>query len=179
MQLAYQLDQDDPDLEDQRNRFLEHYDQLIKQHNRNNPAQLYPGIPELLNQLDQKGIPWGVVTNKPEPYALILLEQAQLTDRSHTIVCPEHVSKAKPSPEALLLACQQAKCSPKASIYVGDHKRDIVAGKHANMFTITAHYGYLTEDDKPYSWQADHNIQSATELLPWLNNNNWHIPQSK
>ena len=176
VQLAYQLEPGSEELEQQRNRLLDYYDRLIRQQGRSNPAQLYPGMAELLDQLDSKGIPWGIVTNKPEPYAHILVEQSNLMERCHTLICPENVTQAKPSPEALLLACQQAKCAPEACVYVGDHERDIIAGKRAGMFTVTAHYGYITAEEQPFSWKADLDIQQASELLSWLNDHHWLIP---
>ncbi|MCW7552235.1 HAD-IA family hydrolase [Endozoicomonas gorgoniicola] len=179
VQLAYQLEPGSEETELQRNRLLDYYDRLIKQADRSNPAQLYPGIPALLDALDNKGIPWGIVTNKPEPYAHILVEQSLLMQRCHTLICPENVSQAKPDPEALLLASKQAKCSPEATIYVGDHERDIIAGRRAGMFTVTAHYGYITPQEQPFSWQADLDIQQANQLLPWLNNHQWHIPRHR
>ena len=178
VQLAYNLTPEHPEAKPLRHKLLDYYDRVIKQPERSNPAKLYPGISEVLDLLDQKGIPWGIVTNKPEPYALILIEQCQLLERVHSIVCPEHVSKAKPSPEALILACEQTRCPAESSLYLGDHIRDIEAGRAAGMFTIAAHYGYINEQDEPYSWQADHNIHSATELLPWLEQNHWQIPRS-
>ena len=178
VQLAYDLPPEHPQVATLRSKLLDYYDHIIKQPERPEPAQLYPGMPELLDLLDLKGIPWGIVTNKPEPYALILIEQCQLLERAHTIICPEHVSKAKPSPEALLLACEQAQCPAESSLYLGDHIRDIQAGRAAGMYTIAVHYGYIEEQDEPYDWQADHNIQSATELLPWLEQNQWQIPRS-
>ena len=96
-------------------------------------------------------------------------------ERCHTLICPENVSEAKPSPEALLLACDQAGCSPEATVYIGDHERDIVAGKRAGMYTITAHYGYITPQEKPFSWQADLDVQQPTELLPWFDDRSWRI----
>ncbi|AMO56790.1 HAD family hydrolase [Endozoicomonas montiporae] len=179
VELAYQLEPGTDDVEHHRNRLLDYYDRLIKQSDRSNPAKLYPGMHTLLDELDNKGIPWGIVTNKPEPYAHILVEQSQLMQRCHTLICPENVSQAKPSPESLLLASKQAKCSPEATVYVGDHERDIIAGKRAGMFTVTAHYGYITPREQPFSWQADLDIQNADELLPWLNTHHWQIPANR
>ena len=59
VQLAYDLSPDSPDVESQRNRLLDYYDHQIRQPDRSNPAQLYPGLPALL-------IDW---TKNPSPGA--------------------------------------------------------------------------------------------------------------
>ena len=116
---------------------------------------LFPSLDELLLQLEQQHIPWGIVTNKPVLYAAPLLEQLALAQRCSTLVCPDHVTQRKPDPESLFLACKTLKAAPQKSVYVGDHPRDIQAGINAGMTTITAAYGYLDPTDQPASWGAD------------------------
>jgi phosphoglycolate phosphatase len=48
---------------------------------------------------------------------------------------------------------------------VGDHLRDIEAGRRAGMYTIAATYGYIEPDDDPYTWGADAHAACSTELL--------------
>ena len=81
-----------------------------------------------------------------------------------TVVCPDHVTHRKPHPESLYLNCREIGCSPAQAIYIGDHKRDIDAGKRAGMYTIAAAYGYIEPDDDPYSWGADAHANCSTEL---------------
>jgi len=90
-------------------------------------------------------------------------------------VCPEHVKHPKPDPQALFLACQQANCPPERSIYIGDHKRDIDAGKQAGMTTIAALYGYINDDDNPADWKADFQAHNVKDIHQWLANQNWAI----
>ena len=172
MQMAFELTPGDA-LEQKRNEFLHRYDCHIQDKSRPSSATLYPYIPELLNNIEQQGITWGIVTNKPRPYALKILEQLELLDRSAVLVCPEDVSKTKPHPEALLQACQKTRCTPERSLYIGDHGRDIQAGKAAKMLTVAALYGYIADSDDPSQWQADLSIQNVSELNRWLEQKNW------
>ncbi|MGI9276984.1 MAG: HAD family hydrolase [Endozoicomonas sp.] len=178
VELAYGMDPGHPDVETQRQRLLDYYDRHINQPDRPEPARLYPGILELLAILDEKQIAWGIVTNKQEIYARPLIDQIGLLQRSKAIICPDHVKTPKPDPQALFLACEQAEVSPDACVYIGDHLRDIEAGKNAGMATIAALYGYIAANDNPEDWQADHNIQSASEIHPWLGLLNWRMPRS-
>ncbi len=177
VELAYQLEPGTQALEDKRNELLDCYDRHINKVNRASPAMLYQGISTLLNTLDEKGLIWGVITNKPESYASLLIEQNGLTDRIKTLVCPDHISRTKPDPESLLLACQQTGVSPEQCLYIGDHVRDIEAGRAAGMTTVAALYGYILDDDDPAQWQADHTINQASDILPLLESMEWQLPR--
>jgi N-acetyl-D-muramate 6-phosphate phosphatase len=128
----------------------------------------FEGIPALLDWLESIGIPWGVVTNKPELYTQGLLHNLDLRARAGTIICPEQVSERKPHPESLWLACRELGCDPQKSVYIGDHVRDIEAGRRAGMKTIAAHYGYIAPQEDPLNWNSDHNVDSASAIKPLL-----------
>lgn len=127
-------------------------------------STLFPGMDELLRTLEHKGIPWGVVTNKPERFSVPLLAKLSLGQRCAVLICPDHVSQSKPHPEPLLLACERLGCRPQQAIYVGDHPRDIEAGNAADMQTIAAAYGYLPPHPPITDWGADHIAKTVAEI---------------
>ena len=176
MQMAFKLPPGIK-LQQKKEAFLKLYNQHIRNEQRETASTLYPGIQELLNELEERQMPWGIVTNKPRPYALLILDQLGILDRSHTLVCPDDVKYAKPDPEPLFLACDQTRCIPGKSIYIGDHSRDIEAGRKAGMHTVAALYGYIAEGDDPRCWHADLNIDSARELHDWLISSDWKLPE--
>ncbi len=132
-------------------------------------ATLFSGLDSVLRDLELRKIPWGIVTNKPERFCGTILKRLELQERCATLVCPEHVSQRKPDPEALLLACRQLQCNPAEALYLGDHERDIEAGRRAGMTTIACSWGYLHSEDDPTQWQADHIIRDTRELSALLN----------
>ena len=67
----------------------------------------FPGILPLLEQLDAKQIPWGIVTNKPEISSKKVLAAFNLIERSRCLVAGDTLSVAKPAPEPILFACEQ------------------------------------------------------------------------
>ena len=144
-------------------RFLEHY-----RHNLCNETTLFPGIEELLESLEERGIKWGVVTNKPQRFTLPLVEKLGLRQRAACIVSGDTSPRPKPHPAPLLLACATAQVAPEQAIYVGDDQRDIVAGKAAGMRTVTAAYGYLGVAEPFETWQADVIIHKPSEILSLL-----------
>lgn len=129
-------------------------------------AVLFEGYKSFLKLLDQKGIAWGIVTNKPKIYATQLLTHMGLFKRCRVLVCPDDVKISKPDPEGLFLAADTLGIHPHYCIYVGDHLRDIEAGNAASMVTIAANFGY--NDGNTASWNADYTINSAVELKPLL-----------
>jgi len=136
-----------------------YYQQLLQ-----TQAVLYPGLDELLKKFAANGLPWGIVTNKPEKYSQRLLEQLRLTERCNVLVCPDHVTNRKPHPEPLLLACEKLAVDRDRTVYVGDHIRDIQAAKNADLIAIAAAYGYLGENDRIEEWNADFVIQTSNDL---------------
>lgn len=126
---------------------------------------LFPGMAELLAFLEASGLRWGVVTNKPRPYTLAILQAMQLSGRCAVTVCPEDVVNTKPDPEPLWQACDRLQCSPAEVIYVGDHRRDIEAGINAGTATVAATYGYVDPADPPELWGADVLAASVGDIL--------------
>ena len=85
-------------------------------------------------------------------------------------MCPDDVNNRKPHPESLYLNCRQLGCAPHEAVYVGDHLRDVEAGRSAGMYTIAAAYGYIEPDDDPQSWGADALANCSTELTDLILN---------
>ena len=127
-------------------------------------SRLFPGLEQLLDELDDARRPWGVVTNKPAHLTEPLLECLSLGTRSACTVSGDTVAARKPDPAPLLHACDLAGLSPQTTIYVGDASRDIEAGTGAGMATIAAAYGYITPDDDPAGWGANRVAGDTAEL---------------
>lgn len=161
--LGFGKDESDPAFEGLRQRLLDLY--LAHLAEKTVP---FPGIESLLDRLAAEDIAWGIVTNKPEAYTVPLMQAFTRLPAPGAVICPDHVSKRKPDPEAVLLACSQIGCEPLEAVYVGDHERDIAAGRNAGMPTIACRYGYIDEGDDPANWGADHLVDSAEEIWPLL-----------
>ena len=128
---------------------------------------LLPGIADLLQAIEKKGLKWGIVTNKPRRFTVGLIESMglNLQNRAACIVCGDDAPQPKPSPATLLMACSQIGVKPENCVYVGDAERDVIAGKAAGMQTVVALFGYIDATDKPAEWSADAMINTPIELL--------------
>lgn len=127
-------------------------------------STLFPGLPGILDQLDREGVPWGIVTNKPQRMTEPLLAKLGLAERAACMISGDTLPQRKPDPAPLLLASRLAGVPPSESIYVGDAERDIAAGRAAGMTTIAAAYGYIVSGDDPVLWQADKVAGDTVEL---------------
>ncbi|WP_417616890.1 HAD family hydrolase [Oceanisphaera sp.] len=128
----------------------------------------YDGVPALLDWLNFSGIPWGIVTNKPAALTQPLLAGLPLFARCGVTVSADTLAQKKPHPAPLLFAAEQLAVAPQHCVYVGDHKRDIEAGRAAGMTTVAATWGYISAGEDPAQWQADHQINTASTLHDWL-----------
>jgi len=156
---SFDLDPEHPEFEALRLEFLERYQAHCAELTRP-----FAGIPELLADLERARLRWGVATNKPLRYAEPIMQRLQLAERAAVLVCPEHVSRSKPDPEMLLLACAKLALDPREVLYVGDDERDIEAGRAAGTRTVAVRYGYIHPDDNPAHWGADLVIDHPGEL---------------
>lgn len=149
--------------EDLRDRFLALYRADLATHTRP-----FEGLPPLLERLEQAGIPWGVVTNKPGWLTDPLMAAVRLDRRAGCIVSGDTVAERKPHPLPLLHAAALLGCEPRKCAYIGDAERDVQAGRAAGMRTAVAAFGYLGEDDDPVRWGADAIVSGPQRLAEWL-----------
>lgn len=127
-------------------------------------THLFPGLDDVLHRLESAGIPWGIVTNKPSQYTLPILDALALRARCASVVCPDQVTNTKPHPEPMFKAAEEMGVPAARCIYVGDHERDIAAGRNAGMATVIAGWGYIGADEDPKSWHADFHVDSTRAL---------------
>jgi 2-phosphoglycolate phosphatase len=144
-------------------RFLELYRGALSLH-----TKLFPGMLEVLDELDSRGLKSSIVTNKAGWLTEPLLEQLGLRGRFASVVSGDTLPVRKPHPEPLLHAAALAGVAPEACVYVGDAQRDVDAAHAAGMPALVANYGYLRPDEDTSSWGGDLYLQQPTDLLEWL-----------
>jgi phosphoglycolate phosphatase len=163
LKLAFDIDPEDPRYPQLRQQFLDIYASNIAVFTRP-----FAGMEALLDELEARGIHWGIVTNKPAWLTDALMHELGLSHRACAIVSGDTTPYAKPHPQPILHACRQAGTNPEDALYVGDAIRDIEAGRSAGTKTLVALFGYLDENDDPSEWHADGEIRHPLEILDWL-----------
>lgn len=163
IELGFGIEPDHPDFCRLRSRFLELYDACYCEETR-----LFEGVSELISKLAERGIPWGIVTNKPARFTDPLLAALPLPATPGVAVSGDTVGVAKPDPKPMYYAAEMLNVDPAHCFYVGDAERDIEAGRKSGMTTVLAAYGYIATTDRPDEWGADIHIRHPLELLAHL-----------
>lgn len=158
---GFGIQPDHADYETLRQEFLSQYENNLARHSR-----LFDEVPTLLQQLEQRGLRWGVVTNKAAYLTNALIPQVGL-QHAACIISGDTTPHPKPHPAPLLAAAQALKLPPQACWYVGDDLRDIQAGQAAGMLSLAAAWGYCGASE-PHSWQAQGVLSKPMALLDWL-----------
>ena len=151
---------DDATFESWRQEFLRHYAQ-----NSFRDSFLYDGVKEMLEFLQISGIPWGIVTNKIEALALPIIDAANLRVSVNCVVCGDTLSKSKPDPAPVSLACGILEVLPQNTLFVGDDIRDLEAGNGAGTQLAAVHYGYGSYEFNDELVRGSYQIHHPADLI--------------
>ncbi|MEJ8812589.1 phosphoglycolate phosphatase [Variovorax ureilyticus] len=162
--IAFGITPDAPEFVSLREEFFLNYEARMLRN-----TQVFSGVAELVEALCERGLRWGVVTNKSVRFTDPLTRAIPLFGSAGAIISGDTTPYSKPHPEPLFEAARRLGVAPQACVYVGDDERDILAGRAAGMRTIAATYGYMGEQAEVARWDADAAIASPLELLQLLN----------
>lgn len=163
LKLGFNLETSSAKFPPLRDAFLAYYSANICMH-----TTLFPGMAALIDTLEQRGLPWGIVTNKPHRFTLPLMHALGYDKRAACLVSGDTCAHAKPHPEPLLFAAKLIGVNPQECLYLGDDKRDMEAGRSAGMKSLIALFGYIDPKADLNSWGADARITSPIGLLDHL-----------
>ncbi len=161
--LAFGWTPDHPDYEQLKEEFFVNYESCMTER-----TFAFEGVAQLIQELVNLKMPWGVVTNKSKRFAEPLTQAMPLFASAAVVISGDTTPHAKPHPAPLLEAAKRLGVDPTACVYVGDDERDIVAGHAAQMKTVAATYGYLGAQADVQRWQAHAQIDSPEQLLNLL-----------
>ncbi len=163
LQTGFGIGLDHPDFIPLRDIFLDFYANNICVQ-----TQLFGDTAELITTLEQRGIKWGIVTNKPHRYTVPLMQALGYAERAACLISGDTCKHSKPHPEPMFKACEIIGVSPEECLYVGDDQRDIQAANASGMRGIIANYGYVGSDASIENWNAYGSINNPTELLGFI-----------
>ena len=160
---AFNVTPDDERYNELRQEFLREYETALCV-----DSALFPGMNDTLLELEDRGVKWGIVTNKLTRFTLPLVQALSLSKRAACVVSGDTTQFSKPHPAPLLHALATTAVDATVALYVGDDQRDIDAGRAAGMRTVVASYGYLGNSVPYQQWGADDVINSPLEILRFL-----------
>jgi 2-phosphoglycolate phosphatase len=146
-----------------RTRLLNIYRKRLAKHTR-----LFEGGDEMLDALENRGLAWGIVTNKPGWLTDPLLIEVNLHNRARAVVSGDTLPERKPSPLPLLHAAKTLGVNPTECVFVGDAERDAQAAQSAGMYSVIAGFGYIGDDDRADEWFQHGWLDTPLDLLAWL-----------
>ena len=163
LQVAFGVQPGDAEFEPLRLAFLQRYEAHLADN-----TYAFEGIAELLAGLAERGIAWGIITNKSIELTRVLVSRMPLLQSAAAVVGGNSAAEPKPSAAPMLLAGQLAGVDIRQCWYVGDDLRDIQAARHAQMrLAIAAGWGYAPATDV-HHWQADAILQQPQTILHML-----------
>ncbi|MGH8158246.1 MAG: phosphoglycolate phosphatase [Rhodanobacter sp.] len=143
-------------------RYLELYRRMLAEQ-----TGAFDGVDDLLVRIEARGLRWGIVTNKPAFLTDELVSRIGWASRASAVVSGDTLPVKKPDPAPVLLACARAGLAPAQCLFVGDDRRDILAGNAAGLYTVAVSWGYLDGGD-PHAWGADVVLAHPAELAALL-----------
>lgn len=104
---------------------------------------LYPGIPEVLSALRERGARVILATSKPEVFAKRILDHFDLTQYFDHI-CGANLDESNrvEKDEVLQYALEKSGADPADSCMIGDRRYDMEAGRKLGLSTVGVLYGY-------------------------------------
>ena len=149
--------------------FTKNLDRMLEVYGANciNKTKLYPGVADLLDQLQQKGIKIAIFSNKAndltQKVVKVLLAK---WDVSFVIGAGGDVAR-KPDPQGALMAAEKMGISPNELMFVGDSGVDMETAKNAGMYGVGVLWGFRGEEELKTKG-AKAIISKASQLLNHL-----------
>lgn len=104
-------------------------------------SQLFPGIPKVLETLQERDYDLAVVTTKARTSARRHLEDHGILSAFPVIITSDDVEALKPDKEPVERALSELGRAPSEAIMIGDSPNDILAGNRAKTLTGLARWG--------------------------------------
>ncbi|MGB8339897.1 MAG: HAD-IA family hydrolase [Burkholderiales bacterium] len=163
LELGFGIKPNDPYFDEIRSEFLDLYLKNICRE-----TKLFDGMEDLLKQLENKKIKWGVVTNKPKRFTDPLMALLKLDKRTACCVSGDSYARPKPYPDSINGAAEEIATKTNYIVYVGDDERDMQAARAAGTQAVIANWGYMGNGNHPDKWPSDASINHPSDLLAYL-----------
>ncbi len=129
-----------------------------------NKTKPYPGIEELLKDLNLKRIPLSILSNKDDRFTKEIVKHFFPDVKFEFVFGSREGIPKKPSPEVPLYIAEKTSISPKEYIFVGDSAFDMLTAKNAGMFPVGVSWGFKPVESLIKSG-AEIIINSPPEIL--------------
>jgi HAD superfamily hydrolase (TIGR01509 family) len=98
--------------------------------------KVMPGLMDLIDAVDNAGIPKAIATSGARDYAEQLLARIGLRERFETVITASDITRGKPDPEIYLLAARRFGVDPTEMLVLEDSQNGCRAGVAAGAYTV-------------------------------------------
>lgn len=123
--------------------------------------QMMPGLPALLDLIDQCGLPKAVATSSPRNYMEHLLGQFDLLDRFHFALTAEDVTHGKPHPEIYMTAAARLEVQPSRMLVLEDSETGTRAAAAAGSMAVSVPNQHTHSGDFSMAWLHVTSLESG------------------
>ena len=163
LKIGFDITDQDPRFPELKERFLSDYQNHCAE-----KVCCFDGIEQTLEEIEQAGWQWGVVTNKFSNFTVPIMKKLGLYDRACVIISGDETGKLKPHPDNMLVALNKMRALPQETPYVGDDIRDCKVAQTLGMPFAAATWGYLRQDFPIDEWHTHLVAHHPQELIGWL-----------
>lgn len=163
LKIGFDITDQDPRFPELKERFLSDYQNHCAE-----KVCCFDGIEQTLEEIEQAGWQWGVVTNKFSNFTIPIMKKLGLYDRACVIISGDETGKLKPHPDNMLVALNKMRALPQETPYVGDDIRDSKVAQTLGMPFAAATWGYLRQDFPIDEWHTHLVAHQPQELIGWL-----------
>ena len=163
LKIGFDITDQDPRFPELKERFLSDYQNHCAE-----KVCCFDGIEQTLEEIEQAGWRWGVVTNKFSNFTIPIMKKLGLYDRACVIISGDETGKLKPHPDNMLVALNKMRALPQETPYVGDDIRDSKVAQTLGMPFAAATWGYLRQDFPIDEWHTHLVAHHPQELIGWL-----------
>lgn len=107
----------------------------------------YPGIPELLDALQERSLRLAILSNKPDDFTRLIVARLLPHWRIDAVMGLRPGWPRKPDPAGALAIARDLGLPPAAFLYVGDTDTDMRTAKAAGMFAVGVLWGFRTKEE--------------------------------
>ncbi len=105
-------------------------------------TSVYPGMLELLADLEARGIPLAVLSNKPHAFTVEIVEKLFPHTNFAVVLGNREPLPHKPDPAGALEIAKILGIAPEDCVIIGDSSMDLDTAKNAGMQSIAVTWGY-------------------------------------
>lgn len=127
-------------------------------------ARLFPGVPQTLQALSDRGYPMAIVTSKRRATTRAALDAFDLARWCSAVIVDEDTRRHKPDPEPVHAAAGQLGVTAAETLMVGDTPFDVAAGRDAGAATAGALWGAV-DADALRAHRPDYMLTQPEDLL--------------